>query len=153
MLDILNNNDWKRPIYFTGGSFQDEEYIWMKDYLQLEGLVYKLVPIKTPVLKSRKSLSIRKNRLEKNAKNYKKMGLGKFSRNIYHDPETRKNSIPYRSNLVRLADKLIQEEKFEKSGRGTRHCNGKYASRVFFFYSLLILLFLRIKKLIETKSK
>mgnify|MGYP005745996325 FL=1 len=42
MLDILANNDWKRPIYFTGGSYEDSEYIWMKDYLQLDGLVYKL---------------------------------------------------------------------------------------------------------------
>ena len=39
MLDILANNDWKRPIYFTGGSYEDSEYIWMKDYLQLDGLV------------------------------------------------------------------------------------------------------------------
>ena len=30
MLDIVANNDWKRPIYFTGGSFADSEYIWMK---------------------------------------------------------------------------------------------------------------------------
>ena len=52
MLDILANNDWKRPIYFTGGSFSDSEYIWMKDYLQLEGLVYKLVPIKTPPIET-----------------------------------------------------------------------------------------------------
>ena len=36
MLDILANNDWKRPIYFTGGSYADSEYIWMKKYLQLE---------------------------------------------------------------------------------------------------------------------
>ena len=36
MLDILANNDWERPIYFTGGSYADAEYIWMKDYLQLE---------------------------------------------------------------------------------------------------------------------
>ncbi|MBT8236349.1 MAG: DUF2723 domain-containing protein, partial [Bacteroidia bacterium] len=35
MLDILANNDWKRPIYFSGGSFDKAEYIWMKDYLQL----------------------------------------------------------------------------------------------------------------------
>ena len=48
MLDILYNNDWERPIYFTGGSYDDQEYFWMKDYLQLDGLVYKLVPIKTP---------------------------------------------------------------------------------------------------------
>ena len=43
MLDILANNDWKRPIYFTGGSYSDSEYVDEK-YLQLEGLAYKLVP-------------------------------------------------------------------------------------------------------------
>ena len=32
MLDILSKNDWERPIYFTGGSYKDSEYIWMKDY-------------------------------------------------------------------------------------------------------------------------
>ena len=51
MLDILANNDWKRPIYFTGGSYNDAEYLWMKDYLQLDGLVYKLVN-KTPLNKN-----------------------------------------------------------------------------------------------------
>jgi hypothetical protein len=47
MLDIVANNNWKRPIYF-GGAFDPEDYLWMKDYLQLDALVYKLVPIKTP---------------------------------------------------------------------------------------------------------
>jgi hypothetical protein len=27
-----------------------EDYLWMKDYLQLDGIVFKLVP-KTPILK------------------------------------------------------------------------------------------------------
>src|SRR5690606_19113300 len=49
MLDIVANNDWKRPIYFSGGAFGNDDYIWMKDYLQLDGMCYKLVPIKTPV--------------------------------------------------------------------------------------------------------
>ena len=49
MIDILANFDWKQPIYFTGGAFADEEYIWLKDYLQLDGMAYKLVPIKTPM--------------------------------------------------------------------------------------------------------
>ena len=35
MLDIVANNDWERPIYFTGGSYSDSEYLWMKKYLQL----------------------------------------------------------------------------------------------------------------------
>jgi len=46
MLDILANNDWKRPIYFSGGSFDDGGvYFGWKDYLQLM-FVYKLVAIK-----------------------------------------------------------------------------------------------------------
>ena len=49
MLDIVNQNNWKRPIYFTGGSFGEDDYLWMKDYLQLDGMCFKLVPVKTPV--------------------------------------------------------------------------------------------------------
>ena len=51
MLDLINNNNWKRPVYFSGGAFDPEDYLWMKDYLQLEGMVYKLVPIKTALPK------------------------------------------------------------------------------------------------------
>ena len=36
MLDIVANNNWERPIYFSGGAFSDEDYIWMKDFLQLD---------------------------------------------------------------------------------------------------------------------
>ncbi len=48
MLDIVNQNNGKRPIYFTGGSFGEDDYLWMKDYLQLDGMCFKLVPVKTP---------------------------------------------------------------------------------------------------------
>ena len=34
---------------------------------------------------------------------------------IYHDPETRKNSISFRSNIARLSEKLINEGKIEKA--------------------------------------
>jgi hypothetical protein len=36
MLDIMANNNWKRPIYFSPGSFGDDDYQWMKDYLELK---------------------------------------------------------------------------------------------------------------------
>ena len=39
MLDIIAENEWKRPIYFSGGAFGDEDYIWMKEYLQLDGML------------------------------------------------------------------------------------------------------------------
>lgn len=45
VLDLVANNDWKRPIYFavTTG---DEAYVGLKRYFQLEGLAYRFVPIK-----------------------------------------------------------------------------------------------------------
>ena len=115
MLDILANNDWKRPIYFTGGSFGDDDYLWMKDYLQLDGLVYKLVPVKTPIDKE--------NPYDMGDMDSEKMydivlkwswGNGDLT-TIYHDPETRKNSISYRTNMARLMEKLINEGKTGKA--------------------------------------
>ena len=109
MLDILANNDWKRPIYFTGGSFGDEDYLWMKDYLQLEGVTYKLVPIRTPV-NPRNPFDMGRVNTEKMYNIVKNWDWGNMgSSEIYHDPETRKNSITYRSNLARLTENLLNE--------------------------------------------
>lgn len=115
MLDILRNNDWKRPIYFTGGSYDDEEYIWMKEYLQLEGLVYKLVPIKTPE-NPINPYQMGRIDTENMYKIVKKWDWGNAnSPDVYHDPETRKNSISFRSNLARLAEQLIAEKQHDKA--------------------------------------
>ena len=107
MLDILSKNDWERPIYFTGGSYKDSEYLWMKNYLQLDGLVYKLVPIETPVNPEN---PYQMGRIDANTmyEIVKKWKWGNSeSDKIYHDPETRKNSITFRSNLHRLAEEFI----------------------------------------------
>ena len=109
MLDIIANNDWKRPIYFTGGSFGDDDYLWMKDYLQLEGVTYKLVPIQTP-LDPRNPFDMGLVNTEKMYNIVKNWNWGNMgSSDIYHDPETRKNSITYRSNLARLTENLLNE--------------------------------------------
>ncbi len=107
MLDILSKNDWERPIYFTGGSYKDSEYLWMKNYLQLDGLVYKLVPIDTPLNPEN---PYQMGRIDANTmyEIVKKWKWGNSeSDKIYHDPETRKNSITFRSNLHRLAEEFI----------------------------------------------
>ena len=46
VLDMISNNNWERPIYFAITIGRDK-YMNLQDYFQLEGLAYKLVPIKT----------------------------------------------------------------------------------------------------------
>ncbi len=137
MLDIVNENNWKRPIYFTGGSFGEDDYIWMKDYLQLDGMCFKLVPIKTPIedpnpmqmgyIDSDKMYSI-----------VMKWDWGNSGNpSIYHDPETRKNSITYRTNLARLMETLINEGKKDKAEKVIDLAMNKMPIAYFEYYSMV----------------
>ena len=116
MFDIIRNNNWKRPICFTGGSFSDEDYLWMKDYLQLDGMVYKLVPIKTVINQKERPMDMGSIDTDTMYDIVMKWEWGNGeSKNIYHDPETRKNSITYRTNMSRLVEQLIIEGKNDKA--------------------------------------
>ncbi|MEM1337444.1 MAG: DUF2723 domain-containing protein [Bacteroidota bacterium] len=114
MLDVLANNTWERPIYFSGGSFDDAEYIWMKAYLQLDGLAYKLVPIRTenenPLEMGRVDTDLMYNIV-------KQWDWGNSgSTAIYHDPQTRKQfGVTFRLAMARLVAALIEENKVDKA--------------------------------------
>jgi hypothetical protein len=47
VLDLLLNNNWERPIYFAVTTGPDT-YMGLESYFQLEGLAYRLVPVKYP---------------------------------------------------------------------------------------------------------
>ena len=113
MLDIIANNDWKRPIYFSGGSFDPAEYIWMKDYLQLDGLAYKLVPIKTQNRSAYEMGRIDSDLMYDIVKKWDWGNSG--SPDIYHDPQTRVQALSFRGNLARLTEVLIEENKIDKA--------------------------------------
>ncbi len=113
MLDILANNDWKRPIYFSGGSFDRAEYIWMKEYLQLEGMAYKLVPIRTENRNSFELGRIDTERMFNVVMNWDFGNSG--SDDIYHDPQTRSQGLSVRANTARLVEALIEEGKIDKA--------------------------------------
>ncbi|MEO0505996.1 MAG: DUF2723 domain-containing protein [Bacteroidota bacterium] len=114
MLDIISNNNWERPIYFSGGSFDDAEYIWMKEYLQRDGLAYKLVPIKTTYDGGYQMGRIDTELSYEIAKKWDWGNSG--STDIYHDPQTRKQfGVTLRLSLAGLVEGLIAEQKFEKA--------------------------------------
>ena len=107
MLDILNNFNWERPIYFTGGANADEEYIWLKDYLQLDGMAYKLVPIKTPN-KGKSIFEMGRIAPDKMYENVKKWDWKTINNGtIYLDEQSKRNVISLRNNLMRLSEEYI----------------------------------------------
>lgn len=137
MLDIVANNNWERPIYFTGGAFGDDDYIWMKDYLQLDGLCYKLVPIRTSVDRAN---PFDMGRVD-SEKMYSLVSEWKWGNsgndNVYHDVETRKNGITYRGNLARLIEALINNDELDKAEEIADLAMEKMPVDVFGYYTLL----------------
>jgi tetratricopeptide (TPR) repeat protein len=114
VLDILANNNWERPIYYV--STGHEGMLNLENYLQLEGLAYRLVPIKT-VPEDRISLGrIDTEVLYDNLMNrFKWTGIGDTC--VYFDNyHVRTFSIiRLRHRFTRLANELIKEGNTDKA--------------------------------------
>ena len=113
MLDILANNDWKRPIYFSGGSFDPAEYIWLQDYLQLDGMAYKLVPIKTPKQNTYEFGRIDTDTMYDIVTSWTWGNSDDL--NLYIDGQTKVQGLSFRTHLARLVNALIAEGANEKA--------------------------------------
>jgi hypothetical protein len=136
MLDIIAQNNWERPIYFSGGAFGDDDYIWMKDYLQLDGFAYKLVPIKTPLQKGSPFMGrIDTEKMHALIKNWEWGNSG--NPGVYHDVETRRNSITYRGHMARLIEDLINEKQLDKAEEITDLAMEKMPVDIFGYYTFL----------------
>ena len=108
ILDMIDNNKWERPIYFSitiGNSAHSYAYLW--DYFQLDGLAYRLVPIKT------KSQAGKIGRIESNILYTNLMERFEYGNmngaEVYLDETNLRLVMNIRNNFSRLADKLILE--------------------------------------------
>ncbi len=110
MLDILANNNWKRPIYFVS-PYGDSD-IGLSDYLQLDGFAYRLVPIKT---NPKDFLSV--GRIDVDILYNNLMGKFRWGRmnqsdvNIDHNNQRTTSVLRLRNNFNRLAVALIDQNK------------------------------------------
>ncbi len=114
ILDILATNNWERPVYFasTTGS---GSYIGLEEYFRLEGMAYRLVPIKRNDNNSTGSpgfvdTDILYNRLM----NQFHWG-GMDTDDIYMDETNRRMIMSLRITFANLAEKLINEGKNDKA--------------------------------------
>ena len=116
VLDLIANNNWERPIYFSitvGNSPKD--YFWLKDYFRLEGMAYRFVPQYNPTNdQSGEYGKVDTDIMYENLMtkfNYGNMELP----GVYLDETNRRLSYNLRSIFGRLANELIAEDKNDKA--------------------------------------
>lgn len=113
MLDFLATNNWERPVYFaiTTGP---EAYIGLEEYFQLDGLAYRLVPIKTPVAERAEPGRINTDVLYDNLMNQFVWG-NMNDPSVYLNEDHIRLSTGFRNVFRRLAEALLEEEEPERA--------------------------------------
>ncbi len=121
VLDILAHNDWKRPIYFVTGYHNDA--LGLEEYFQLEGLAYRLVPIKSENKSWIKYGRIDTDILYNNLMNKFAWGGAKEKGvDIDYNHKRTLLVVKARYNYARLASTLASEGKNEKAIKVLDYC-------------------------------
>lgn len=104
MLDILATNNWKRPIYYST-TLVNSSYMNLKEYFQLEGLAYRLLPIyNRGASQGVVNTEIMYNNLMK-----KFSWRGLDNPNNYYDENYKRFPLNARNSFYRLAAELYNQ--------------------------------------------
>ena len=105
ILDLLAHNDWKRPVYFAI-TVGNDHYMNLEDYFQLEGLAYRVTPIKHKNKEGTGWINLEK--MYDNLVN--KFQWGNMEKEgVYMGEQVQRMSTNYRSNFARLARLLCEK--------------------------------------------
>ena len=105
ILDLLAHNNWIRPVYFAI-TVGNDHYMNLEDYFQLEGLAYRVTPIKRKSEEGTGWINVEK--MYDNLVN--KFQWGNMEKEgVYMGEQVQRMSTNYRSNFARLAKLLAQQ--------------------------------------------
>jgi tetratricopeptide (TPR) repeat protein len=107
VLLLLAENNWDRPIYFAVTTGADA-YLGLQDYFQLEGLAYRLVPIKTVNSNVNLSGRVASDIMYDNMMNKFEWG-NMDTEDIYMDENNIRMTTNLRLQFSNLANALIEE--------------------------------------------
>ncbi len=149
VLDMLATNKWQRPIYFAT-TVGNSLYMNLEDYFQLEGLAYKVVPIKSHNNSFGSEGFVNSDILyDKVMNQFKWGGLDVNPDKIYLDENNRRFIMNFKSTFKSLAEQLIKEGKNEKAEKVLDKCTGIFPNNLsqFGYYDVLMAnLYFKINK-------
>jgi len=120
VLDLLANNNWNRPIYFavTTGS---DSYMNLENYFQLEGLAYRLIPVKSNPEEQPQGIRVATDIMYDNIMNRFKWG-NMDKPGVYLDENIQRMATNMRIQMQTLASALISEGKKDSAVKVLDKC-------------------------------
>lgn len=103
ILDLLAYNNWERPVYFAI-TVSNSSYMNLQEYFQLEGLAYRLVPIKSTTQGGQVE-KVATEIMYDNLMN--KFKWGGMNTDIYLDENNLRMTSNFRHNFIRLSESLL----------------------------------------------
>lgn len=119
IMDIIATNNWKRPIYFAV-TVGDDAYMNLEPYFQLEGLAYRLVPMRMQTFDGQTGKA-NTDIMYNNMMNKFKWG-GMSTDGVYMDENNLRMTMNLRNNFARLAEALLAEGKTEQAKKVLEKC-------------------------------
>jgi hypothetical protein len=116
VLDMLQHNKWERPVYFAVTTGPDS-YMGLQEYFRLEGLAYRLVPIRypentNPNVYGGVALDVMyANVME----NWRWGGMDNVEDGIYMDENNRRMVTNFRLQMAHLGDVFMNEGDGERA--------------------------------------
>jgi tetratricopeptide (TPR) repeat protein len=107
ILDMLATNNWKRPIYFSS-TVAGSDFMNLQPYFQLEGMAYRVLPLKDPNYQPRSSDEgyVQKELMFENM--MKKFAFRNLNKpGIFYDENHLRFPANYRDKFARLANAYL----------------------------------------------
>lgn len=119
ILDLLANNNWKRPVYFVVTTGQDT-YLGLDKYFHQEGMAFRLLPVPATVTDQELG-DVNTSVMYDNLMNKFKFG-GLNNPKVYLDENNVRMVMNLRSVFARLANALLAEGKKDSARKVIERC-------------------------------
>lgn len=114
VIDLLAHNNWKRPVYFAATA-PAQSYLNLAPYLQLEGLAYRLVPVKQNEQERQMETRIQADTMYNNVMTKFKWGGMEKPGQFLDDVFVRSCALNVRQRMGALAATLIEQGKKDQA--------------------------------------
>ncbi|PJJ58815.1 glycosyltransferase family 117 protein [Hymenobacter chitinivorans] len=120
ILDLLATNDWQRPVYLST-SIPEQDYAGLDQYLQLEGLAYRVLPAQNPQVQPREVGTVSTELLFDSL--MRKFSYRNLNRpGVYYDETIRRTTGQYREQFARLSQAYLRAGETAKARQVVEHC-------------------------------